>query len=105
MRRPLLALLVVLVAIGVTILMLGATVGPARAEMSVYYHIGSWDAFSGPGTDGKMVCYVRGLSPARAGSGKLFDPDQDQLIVALPHGELDAVTGLGIDGIEERRTR
>ena len=52
-----------------------------------------------------MVGYVRGLSHARAGSGKLFDPDQDQLIVALPHGELDAVTGLGIDGIEERRTR
>jgi len=52
-----------------------------------------------------MVAYVRRLSHARAGSGKLFDPDQNQLIVARPHGEPDAVAGLGVDGIEERRTR
>lgn len=49
--------------IGVTVLMLGAPAGPAGAEMSVYYHIGSWDAFSGPGTDGKMVCGIGSTNP------------------------------------------
>src|SRR6516162_6366759 len=49
--------------IGVTVLMLGAPAGPAGAEMSVYYHIGSWDAFSGPGADGNMVCGIGSTNP------------------------------------------
>ena len=31
--------------------------------MSVYYHAGSWDAFSGPGTDGKPVCGIGSTNP------------------------------------------
>ena len=31
--------------------------------MSVYYHVGSWDAFSGQGTDGKTVCGVGSTNP------------------------------------------
>jgi hypothetical protein len=38
--------------------------GVAMAEMKVYYHVGSWDAFSGPGTDGKPVCGVGTTNPA-----------------------------------------
>ena len=37
---------------------------PAGADMRVYYHVGSWDAFSGPGTDGKMVCGVGSTNPS-----------------------------------------
>ena len=36
---------------------------PAWADLSVYYHAGSWDAFSGPGTDGRMVCGVGSTNP------------------------------------------
>jgi hypothetical protein len=35
----------------------------AMAEMKVYYHVGSWDAFTGPGTDGKPVCGIGNTSP------------------------------------------
>src|SRR5271166_4692443 len=49
--------------IGVTVLALGALAGPAGADMPTYYHIGSWDAFSGPGTDGKMVCGIGSTNP------------------------------------------
>ena len=31
--------------------------------MSVYYHTGSWDAFSGPGADGKPVCGIGSTNP------------------------------------------
>ena len=48
---------------GVTALVLGALAGPAGAEMSVYYHTGSWDAFSGPGADGKPVCGIGSTNP------------------------------------------
>lgn len=37
---------------------------PASAAMSVYYHVGSWDAFSGPGADGKPVCGIGSTNPA-----------------------------------------
>jgi hypothetical protein len=37
---------------------------PAGADMKVYYHVGSWDAFSGPGADGKMVCGVGSTNPS-----------------------------------------
>jgi hypothetical protein len=30
----------------------------AHAELRTYYHVGSWDAFSGQDPDGKMVCGV-----------------------------------------------
>jgi hypothetical protein len=36
---------------------------PASAEMSVYYHVGSWDAFSGPGGDGRPVCGIGSTNP------------------------------------------
>src|SRR5579872_4034573 len=37
--------------------------GTASAAMMVYYHAGSWDAFSGPGDDGKPVCGVGITNP------------------------------------------
>lgn len=42
----------------------GALAASAAADMKVYYHVGSWDAFSGPGTDGKMVCGVGSTNPS-----------------------------------------
>ena len=36
---------------------------PAMAEVSVYYHTGSWDAFTGTGTNGKSVCGVGSTNP------------------------------------------
>jgi hypothetical protein len=42
---------------------LAGTAGLARADMTVYYHIGSWDAFSGPGSEGKLVCGVGSTNP------------------------------------------
>jgi hypothetical protein len=47
---------------------------PARAEMSVYYHIGSWDAFSGQGSDGKLVCGVGSTNPVDKRSFSLRFP-------------------------------
>ncbi len=44
-------------------LALGTLAGPAGAQMTVYYHVGSWDAFSGPTGDGKMVCGVGSTNP------------------------------------------
>ena len=41
----------------------GAT-GPAGADMAVYYHAGGWDAFSGPGDNGKPVCGIGSTNPA-----------------------------------------
>ena len=41
----------------------GALAWPAAADMKVYYHVGSWDAFSGPGDDGKPVCGVGSTNP------------------------------------------
>ena len=48
---------------GMTALALGALAAPAGADMSVYYHTGSWDAFSGPGADGKPVCGIGSTNP------------------------------------------
>ncbi|HEY2620404.1 MAG TPA: hypothetical protein VGI78_23895 [Acetobacteraceae bacterium] len=36
----------------------------AMAELKVYYRVGSWDAFSGAGTDGRPVCGVGTTNPA-----------------------------------------
>lgn len=38
--------------------------GPALADnMRTYYHVGSWDAFSGPDTNGKEVCGIGSTNP------------------------------------------
>jgi hypothetical protein len=39
-------------------------VGTASAAMTVYYHAGGWDAFSGLGDDGKAVCGIGITNPA-----------------------------------------
>jgi hypothetical protein len=44
-------------------LITGALAQPTRADMTVYYHVGSWDAFSGPAIDGRMVCGVGSTNP------------------------------------------
>ena len=49
---------------GVTALVLAMLAGPAAADIPVYYHVGSWDAFSGPGSDGRMVCGIGTTNPA-----------------------------------------
>jgi hypothetical protein len=56
---------------GVTALVLGALTGPAGAEMTVYYHFGSWDAFNGPAPDGKPVCGIGSINPADSRSFSL----------------------------------
>lgn len=40
---------------------------PAPSDMAVYYHAGSWDAFSGQGDGGQPVCGIGSRNPA-AGS-------------------------------------
>ena len=35
----------------------------AMAEVSVYYHTGSWDAFTGTATNGKLVCGIGSTNP------------------------------------------
>lgn len=37
---------------------------PARAQVSVYYHTGAWDAFDGPGDNGQPVCGIGNRNPA-----------------------------------------
>ena len=37
--------------------------GTASAEMTVYYRAGGWDAFNGPGDNGKPVCGVGIVNP------------------------------------------
>ncbi|HEX3399774.1 MAG TPA: hypothetical protein VHT74_05565 [Acetobacteraceae bacterium] len=37
--------------------------GAASADMTVYYHVGSWDAFSGPGDNGTQVCGIGSTNP------------------------------------------
>lgn len=48
---------------GLGILALGALAQPAAAEMTVYYHAGSWDAFSGQDAEGKLACGVGSTNP------------------------------------------
>jgi hypothetical protein len=36
----------------------------AMARVSVYYHVGSWDAFTGTADDGKPVCGIGSTNPA-----------------------------------------
>jgi hypothetical protein len=92
--------------IGVTVLMLGAAAGPAGAEMSVYYRIGSWDAFSGPGADGNMVCGIGSTNPvdnhsfslrfAIGGDSVLFEAKKPNW--SIPAGtQLPVVMQIGLD--------
>jgi hypothetical protein len=37
---------------------------PARAAITVYYHVGVWDAFDGQGDDGAPVCGIGSHNPA-----------------------------------------
>jgi hypothetical protein len=46
------------------LLLVGLCGGGATADMKVYYHVGSWDAFSGQDTDGSQVCGVGSTNPA-----------------------------------------
>jgi hypothetical protein len=46
------------------VLIAGMPWGPAGADMTVYYHAGGWDAFSGPGENGTPVCGVGSTNPA-----------------------------------------
>jgi len=48
---------------GAAALFLGALATPAMADVTVYYHVGGWDAFSGPGSDGQPVCGVGNTNP------------------------------------------
>jgi len=48
---------------GLAAMLLGVLAVRADADMSVYYHVGSWDAFNGPGPDGKPVCGAGSTNP------------------------------------------
>ena len=45
------------------LLLVGLGGGSATADMKVYYHVGSWDAFSGQDADGSSVCGVGSTNP------------------------------------------
>lgn len=45
------------------VLLVGALAPKAGADMSVYYHAGGWDAFSGPGDNSQPVCGVGNTNP------------------------------------------
>jgi hypothetical protein len=47
-----------------TAAMLATLAAPAGADMVVYYRAGGWDAFSGPGDNGKPVCGIGTTNPA-----------------------------------------
>jgi hypothetical protein len=48
---------------GLAVVLAAILARPAEAEMSVYNHVGSWDAFTGPGSDGRMICGVGTTNP------------------------------------------
>jgi hypothetical protein len=49
---------------GIAAALIQGLAGPAGADMVVYYHAGGWDAFSGPGDNGKPVCGIGSTNPA-----------------------------------------
>ena len=80
--------------------------GTATADIPVYYHIGSWDAFSGPGTDGRMVCGIGSTNPvdnrsfserfAVGGDGVMFQAKKPNW--NIPSGtQLPVVVQIGLD--------
>jgi hypothetical protein len=44
--------------------LLAGVVLPAQAAVTVYYHVGAWDAFDGQGDDGAPVCGIGSHNPA-----------------------------------------
>ncbi len=84
---------------GVTALVLGVLAGPAGAEMTVYYHVGSWDAFSGPGADSKPVCGIGSINPGDSRSFSLrFAIGGDSVIfqVKKPNWNIPANTQIAM---------
>jgi hypothetical protein len=79
----------------------------AWADMSVYYHTGSWDAFSGPGADGKLVCGIGSTNPTASQSFSLrFTIGGDDTVMfearkpswTIPAGtQLPVVMQVGLD--------
>ncbi|MDR3535358.1 MAG: hypothetical protein P4L71_02540 [Acetobacteraceae bacterium] len=55
-----------LLAIGAVATLGGAFLvgGAAAADLVTYYHAGAWDAFSGRGDDGRLVCGIGNTNPA-----------------------------------------
>lgn len=55
------------VAVGAAVVVGGAFLvvgGAAAADLVTYYHAGAWDAFSGRGDDGRLVCGIGNTNPA-----------------------------------------
>jgi hypothetical protein len=60
---------------------------PAQSQVAVYYHVGAWDAFDGPGDNGQPLCGIGSRNPA---DGRAFSlrfqigGDQMTFIAAKP---------------------
>lgn len=91
---------------GLAALVMGVLAGPAGADVTVYYHVGSWDAFSGAGADGKFVCGVGSTNPgdkrsfslrfAIGGDSVMFQAKKPNW--AIPSGtQLPVVVQIGLD--------
>ncbi len=89
-----------------TALVLGILCGSASADMVTYYHAGSWDAFSGPGADGKPTCGVGSTNPTDSRSFSMrFEIGTDIVTFQakkptwnIPAGtELPVVVQIGLD--------
>ncbi|MGA3400272.1 MAG: hypothetical protein ABSC95_13715 [Acetobacteraceae bacterium] len=79
---------------------------PARAQVSVYYHAGGWDAFDGPGDNGQPVCGIGSRNPADGRSFSLrFQIGGDDVIFiaaktgwTIPDGtQIPVVMQIGLD--------
>jgi hypothetical protein len=71
----------------------------AMADMKVYYHVGSWDAFTGPGSDGKPVCGIGNTSPVDNRSFSLRFPigsDSVMFQARKPSWDIPAGTQLSL---------
>ena len=91
---------------GLVVLGLVTLSGRAGADMSVYYHIGSWDAFSGQDADGKQVCGVGSTNPGDSRSFSLRFPIGGDNVMfqakkpnwTIPSGtQLPVVVQIGLD--------
>lgn len=80
--------------------------GTASAALTVYYHVGGWDAFSGLGDNGKPVCGVGITNPADSRSFSLrFQVGGDTVTFQakkpswnIPEGtQLPVVMQIGLD--------
>jgi hypothetical protein len=93
-------------AIGSAVVLLAAFAGPTTADMTVYYRAGRWDAFSGPGSDGKMICGIGSTNPADSSTFSLrFTIGGDSVLFqarkpnwSIPSGtEIPVVMQIGLD--------